>query len=107
MKKIKKNDMVLVISGDDSGKRGRVLKVFPDRDKIIVEGVNMVKRHRKRTQKMTQGGIMELEAPIHISNVKLIAPKSSVPTRVGFRVLKDGTKVRFCKHPDAGGEEVL
>lgn len=107
MRKIKKEDMVLVIAGDDRGRKGRVLKVFPQKDRVIVEGVNMVKKHTRPTQKMPQGGIMEVEAPIHISNVKLIAPKSNVATRVGFRVLKDGSKVRYCKHPDAGGEEVL
>jgi large subunit ribosomal protein L24 len=107
MKKIKKEDMVLVIAGDDRGKKGRVLKVFPDKNRIIVEGVNMVKKHTRPTQKMPQGGIMAVEAPIHISNVKLIAPKSNVATRVGFHVLKDGSKVRYCKHPDAGGEEVI
>jgi large subunit ribosomal protein L24 len=107
MRKIKKEDMVLVIAGDDRGKKGRVLKVFPDKNRVIVESVNMVKKHTRPTQKMPQGGIMGVEAPIHISNVKLIAPKSNVATRIGFRVLKDGSKVRYCKHPDAGGEEVI
>ncbi len=107
MRKIKKDDMVLVISGNDRGKKGRVLKVVPGMDRIIVEGVNMVKKHRRATQDMPQGGILTIEAPIHISNVKLIAPKSGVPTRVGFKILKDGTKVRVCKHPDANNEEVL
>lgn len=107
MEKIKKEDMVLVIGGDDRGKKGRVLKVFPGKDRVIVEGVNMVRKHTRPTQKMPQGGIMEVEAPIHVSNIKLIAPKSNVPTRVGFRVLKDGSKVRYCKHPDAGGEELI
>jgi large subunit ribosomal protein L24 len=107
MRKIKKEDMVLVIAGDDRGRKGRVLKVFPQKDRVIVEGVNMVKKHTRPSQKMPQGGIMEVEAPIHISNVKLIAPKSNVATRVGFHVLKDGSKVRYCKHPDAGGEEVI
>lgn len=99
--------MVLVIAGDDRGKKGKVLKVFSDKDRVIVEGVNMVKRATRPTQKMPQGGIMEVEAPIHISNVKLIAPKGNVPTRVGFRVLKDGNKVRVCKHPNAAGEELV
>lgn len=107
MRKIKKNDMVLVIAGDDRGRRGKVLKVFPQSNKVIIEGVNMVKRHTKPTQKMPQGGIMEVEAPIHASNVKVIAPKSNVPTRVGVKVLKDGSKVRYCKHPDAAGEEII
>lgn len=107
MRKIKKDDMVLVISGNDRGKKGRVLKVVPETNRVIVEGVNMVKKHRRATQDMPQGGILTIEAPIHISNVKLIAPKSGVPTRVGFKILKDGTKVRVCKHPDANNEEVL
>jgi large subunit ribosomal protein L24 len=107
MRKIKKNDMVMVIAGNDRGKTGKVLKVFPDTNRIIVEGVNMHKKHRKPTQQMPQGGILSIEAPIHISNVKLIAPKSGVATRVGFKILKDGSKVRVCKHPDANGEEVV
>ncbi len=107
MRRIKKNDTVIIISGDDRGKRGKVLKVFPDTNRIIVEGVNMVKRHTRASQQFPQGGIMEKEAPIHISNVKLIAPKSNVPTRVGIKVLKDGSKIRVAKHPDCGGEEIL
>ncbi|RMI17188.1 MAG: 50S ribosomal protein L24 [Calditrichaeota bacterium] len=107
MRKIKKGDTVLVITGDYKGSRGKVLKVFPKENKIIVEGVNLIKRHMRPTQKLPQGGIVEKEAPIHISNVKLIAPRSNVPTRVGFKVLPDGTKVRVCKHPDAHGEEVF
>ena len=107
MRKIKKEDMVLVIAGNDRGKKGKVLKVFSDKDRVIIEGVNMAKRATRPTQKMPQGGIVTVEAPIHISNVKLIAPKGNIPTRVGFRVLKDGSKVRYCKHPDAAGEELL
>jgi large subunit ribosomal protein L24 len=106
MKKIKKNDNVKVIAGNDRGATGKVLKVFPNGERIIVEGVNMHKRHRKPTQQMPQGGIMSIEAPIHISNVKLLAPKSNVATRVGFKILKDGSKVRVCKHPDTNSEEV-
>ncbi|NIS38242.1 50S ribosomal protein L24 [Candidatus Saccharibacteria bacterium] len=107
MKKVQKNDTVLVTTGDGRGKRGKVLKVFPKEQRIIVEGVNIVKRHTRPTQQMPQGGIISVEAPIHVSNVKVIAPKSNVPTRVGVRVLKDGSKVRFCKHPDAAGEELI
>ncbi|MFQ5582885.1 MAG: 50S ribosomal protein L24 [Calditrichia bacterium] len=107
MKKIKKNDTVLVISGNDRGVRGKVLKVFPARDRIIVEGVNLIKRHTRPTQQMPQGGIIQKEAPIHISNVKVITPKSNVATRVGIRQLKDGSKVRYAKHKAADGEEIL
>ncbi len=107
MKKIKKNDTVLIISGNDRGKQGKVLKVFPATNKIIVEGVSFVKKHQRPTQQLPQGGIMSIEAPIHVSNVKLVAPKSGVATRVGFKILKDGTKVRVCKHPDANNEEVI
>ena len=107
MKKVQQNDMVLVISGDDRGRRGKVLKVFPDKNRVIVEGINMTKRHTRPTQQLPQGGIVEKEAPIHISNVKVIAPKSNVPTRIGVKRLKDGSKVRVCKHPDAAGEEIV
>ena len=107
MKKVKKNDSVLVISGNDRGKKGKVLKVFPKRDRIIVEGVNLMKRHTRPTQQLPQGGIIQKEAPIHISNVKVIAPKTNIPTRVGIKVLKDGSKVRFAKHEDCDGEEII
>ncbi|HQU73206.1 MAG TPA: 50S ribosomal protein L24 [Calditrichia bacterium] len=107
MHKIKKEDTVLVISGASRGAKGRVLKVLPGGDKLIVEGVNLHKRHTRPTQQMPQGGIIEKEAPIHISNVKLVAPKSGVATRVGVKVLQDGSKVRVAKHPDAGGEEII
>ena len=107
MKKIRKDDNVLMISGNDRGKSGKILKVFSHNDQVIVEGINMVKRHKRPTQQMPQGGIVEQEAPVHISNVKLVAPKSNVATRVGFKVLKDGSKVRVCKHPDAAGEEII
>jgi large subunit ribosomal protein L24 len=107
MKKIKKNDTVLVISGNDNGKRGKVLKVFPKNNKIIVEGVNLIKRHTRPTQQLPQGGIIQKEAPIHSSNVKVIAPKTNIPTRVGIKVLKDGSKVRFAKHKDCDGEEII
>ncbi len=107
MKKIKKNDQVLVLAGNDRGAKGKVLKVLSKESRVIVEGVNMVKKHTRPSQNLPQGGILEVEAPIHISNVKLIAPKANIPTRVGFKVLKDGSKVRVCKHPDCAGEEVI
>lgn len=102
MKKIKKSDTVLIISGKHrlDKKSGKVLKVLPDKDRVIVEGVNMIRKHTRPTQQLPQGGIVEKEAPIHISNVKLICPKCNRPTRVGFRKLEDGSKVRFCKLED-------
>lgn len=104
MKKIQKNDTVLIISGKHrlEKKRGRVLKVFPKKNQVIVEGVNIIKRHTRPTQDLPQGGIIEKEAPIHISNVKLICPKCNRPTRVGLRILDDGSKVRVCKLADCG-----
>jgi large subunit ribosomal protein L24 len=107
MKKVRKNDTVLITAGNDRGKRGKVLKVFPEESKVIVEGVNMRKRHTRPTQKMPQGGILEIEAPIHVSNVKVVAPKANIPTRIGVKVLKDGSKVRYCKHKDCDGEEII
>lgn len=107
MKKVKKNDSVLIISGNDRGKKGKVLKVFPKRDRIIVEGVNLIKKHTRPTQQLPQGGIIQKEAPIHMSNVMVIAPKTNIPTRIGIKVLKDGSKVRFAKHEDCDGEEII
>jgi large subunit ribosomal protein L24 len=83
MKKIKKKDLVIVISGDDKGKKGEVIKVFPEEDKVLVSKVNIVKKHVRPTQ-TTPGGIREIEKPIHISKIKLICPKCNQPTRVGF-----------------------
>ncbi|HJP30341.1 MAG TPA: 50S ribosomal protein L24 [Candidatus Latescibacteria bacterium] len=95
--KIKRDDTVLVISGNDKGKRGRVLRVFPEQDRLIVEGVRMMKKHTKPTQRDPQGGIVEREAPMHISNVMLVDPKSDEPTRVGRRRLDEGRQVRIAK----------
>jgi large subunit ribosomal protein L24 len=86
---IRKNDMVMVIAGNARGKTGKVLKVYPDRDRVIVEGVNIVKRHTRPNQKNPQGGIVQREAPIHASNVQLLDPKSSKPTRVGSKLTVD------------------
>ncbi len=93
--KIKKGDIVKVITGSDSGKQGRVIKVFLDKDRLVIEGVNMVKKHARPTQDNPQGGIMEKEASIHVSNVMLVAGDS--PTRVGFKTLDDGRKVKIAK----------
>jgi len=93
--KIKKGDTVQVMSGNDAGKTGRVIKVFPDKDKIVVEGVSVVKKHARPTQDNPQGGIIEKEAAIHISNVMLVAGGKA--TRVGYKSLDDGRKVKFAK----------
>lgn len=95
--RIKKGDTVEVISGKDRGKRGEILKVIPKKDRVIVEGVNIVHRHVQPTQDMPQGGIIENEAAIHASNVQLVCPRCDEKTRVGAEYLEDGTKVRKCK----------
>lgn len=87
--KIKKNDNVMVISGNDRGKTGKVLKVFPKEQRLIIEGVNLRKRHRKPSQRNPQGGIIENEAPIHISNVMILDPKTNEPTRIGSKIIID------------------
>ncbi len=94
---IKKNDTVKVIAGKDKGKSGKVLRLIPKKDRVIVEKINMVKRHMKPSQQSRQGGILEKEAPIHISNLMLICSKCTDPTRVGYKVLDDNRKVRYCK----------
>ena len=87
--KIHKNDNVVVIAGNDRGKNGKVLKVFPKKSRAIIEGVNIRKRHTKPTQNNPQGGIIEMEAPIHISNIMLLDPKSNEPTRIGAQIILD------------------
>ena len=87
--KIRKNDMVMVIAGNARGKSGKVLKVFPAKGRVIVEGVNIMKRHTRPNQKNPQGGILQREAPIHMSNVMLIEPKANQATRVGFKEVRD------------------
>ena len=93
-RKIRKDDEVIVLTGRDKGKRGAVLRVVTKTDRVLVEGVNVTKRHVKPTQADPQGGIVEREAPIHISNVALIDPESDRPTRVRYKNLEDGRKVR-------------
>jgi len=95
--KIKRDDTVLIISGNDKGKRGRVLRVYPEQDRIIVEGVRMMKKHTKPTQRDPQGGIIEREAPLHVSNVMLVDPKNDEPTRVSRQRLDEGRRVRVAK----------
>ncbi len=94
---IKKGDKVVVIAGKDKGKTGRVLRVFPKKQRLIVEGVSMIKRHTKPNAAYPEGGIIEREASIHISNVQLADPRTDKPTRIGFKFLEDGTKVRYAK----------
>jgi large subunit ribosomal protein L24 len=93
--KIKKGDTVQVTTGNDTGKTGRVIKVYLDKDRVVVEGVNIVKKHARPTQDNPQGGIMEKEASIHISNIMLVV--GGKPTRVGFKSLENGKKVKFAK----------
>lgn len=94
---IKKNDTVKVIAGKDKGKSGKVLRVIPKKTRAIVEKVNMMKRHMKPNQQTRQGGILERESPIQISNLMLICSKCTDPTRVGYKMLDDNRKVRYCK----------
>ncbi|MEW9676498.1 50S ribosomal protein L24 [Lentibacillus sp. L22] len=93
---VKKGDKVKVISGKDRGKQGTILEAYPKKERVIVEGINMVKKHAKPSQDNPQGGILDQEAAIHVSNVMPIDPKSGEPTRVGYEV-RDGKKVRIAK----------
>ena len=94
---IRKNDTVLVISGKDKGNKGKVRLVNPREEKLIVEGINFIKRHARATGQARQAGIIELEAPLHVSRVMYLCDKCNKPARIGFRFLEDGKKVRFCK----------
>jgi len=96
MQKIRKGDRVIVITGRDKGKKGEVLRVYPDDSRVLVQGINMIKRHQKQTAKQS-GGIIQKEAPIHVSNVAHVDPKTGGATRVGFKVLNDGRKVRVAR----------
>jgi len=97
MRKLRKGDLVKVVAGGDRGKVGEVLHVFPEEDRIIVKGVNMVKRHRRPSARQREGGIIEQEEKIHISNVLVICPECDTPTRVGFELSPEGEKLRKCK----------
>jgi large subunit ribosomal protein L24 len=94
--KIKKGDKVVVLTGRDAGKSGEVVQVMPKETRALVRGVNLVKKHQKQTPQQ-EGGIISKEAPIHLSNIAVADPKDGKPTRVGFKVLEDGRKVRFAK----------
>ncbi len=93
---VKKGDKVQVISGKDKGKQGVILEAYPSRERVLVEGVNIVKKHSKPSQLNPQGGIIDMEAPIHVSNVMPLDPKTNEPTRVGYKIV-DGNKVRIAK----------
>ncbi|KEG19580.1 50S ribosomal protein L24 [Bartonella bacilliformis] len=96
MKKIRKGDRVVILSGNDKGCSGEVIKVNPRESRALVRGINMVKRHQRQTQKQ-EAGIISKEAPIHLSNLAIADPKDGKPTRVGFRMNADGGKIRFAK----------
>ena len=95
--RIRKNDMVRVLSGNDKGKEGKVLKVFPTSNRVIVEKVNMLKRHTRASKDVPQGGIIEKEGPINSSNVMLVCPNTGKPTRIGKALLSDGSRARVSK----------
>lgn len=98
---VRKNDNVIIVTGKDRGKRGRVLKVLPERNRIVIEGMNFIKRHtRPNPQQNIKGGIVERESSLHASNVQIVCPECSAPTRIGHRLLGDGRKVRICRKCD-------
>jgi len=97
MLRIRKNDIVAVIAGKDKGKNGKILEVFPGESRALVENINLVKKARRRTQQNQQGGIADIEAKIHLSNLMLVCKQCNKPVRFRVNVLKDGTKVRECK----------
>lgn len=97
---VKKGDQVKINTGKDRGKEGEVIQVFPAEERVIVDGVNMVKKHQAPSNEMMQGGIIDQAAPVHVSNVTLICPNCDEPSRTGRRRLEDGTKVRVCKKCD-------
>ena len=103
MLRIKKNDRVVVIAGKDKGKTGKILRVFPARARVLVEKINVMKKAVRKTQKNPQGGMIEVEVPIHISNVMLVDKKTNKPTRIRMEILKDGTKARVAK---SSGEHI-
>ena len=95
--KIRKNDNVLVITGKDKGKKGKIRFVYPKSNRVLVEGVNIIKMHSRARAQVRQAGIIEREAPISVSNVMLLCSKCNKPARIGLRVLGDGRKARFCR----------
>ncbi|MFH1651392.1 MAG: 50S ribosomal protein L24 [Chloroflexota bacterium] len=96
--KIRKNDTVMVIAGKDRGKKGKVRFAYPKKGKIIIEGVNFIKKHSRAKGQVRQAGIIDLEAPLQVSNVMFLCDKCNQPSRIGSRTLDDGRKVRFCRN---------
>ena len=94
---VRKGDTVMVVAGKERGKRGKVLRVIPGKGRVLIEHVNMIKKHQRSTQKLRQGGIIEREGPIHLSNVMLVDPQTDKPTRVGVRSLAGGKKARVAR----------
>ena len=94
---VRKGDTVMVVAGKERGKKGKVLRVIPEKGRVVVERINMIKKHQRPTQKIRQGGIIEREGSIHLSNVMLVDPGSDKPTRVGMKALSDGKKVRVAR----------
>ncbi len=97
MAHVRKGDTVAVIAGRERGKRGKVLRILPDQGRVVVEHVNMIKKHQRPTQKLRQGGIIEREGPLALSNVLLVCSRCDRPSRTGVKMLADGRKVRVCK----------
>jgi large subunit ribosomal protein L24 len=94
---VKKDDLVMIVAGKDKGKSGKVLRVMPDKGRVLVENLNLIKRHTRPSRSSSEGGIIEKEAPIALSNVQLLCQGCNKPARTGLRELEDGSKVRFCK----------
>lgn len=101
MAKIRKGDRVVVLSGKDKGREGSVVEVHPDTDRAIVEGVNVARKSQRPVDEINQGGIIDINMPIRLSKLAVVSPKDGKPTRVGFRIEDDGTKVRICKRTGA------
>ena len=99
--KIIKGDKVIVLAGKDRGKEGKVSRAIPEKDLVLVDGVNVVKKHQRPMGENQPGGIIDRDMPIHVSNVAVISPKDGKATRVGYKILEDGTKVRICKRTGA------
>lgn len=97
MLKIKRNDIVQAIKGKDKGKKGKILQILPGGMRALVEGINLVKKHKRKTQQDQQGGVISIESSISVSNLMLFCKHCSHPARIGFKVLEDKTKTRFCK----------
>jgi len=97
MARLKKNDTVKILAGKDKGKSGKILFVFPDKNRALVQGLNMIKKHARRTREDQQGGVIQKESPMHISNLMVVCQKCGKPTKIGFSALSDGTKIRICK----------